>query len=160
MRTSECLSRQQLIAVVTDDAPPSLRAHVAMCGDCRRRLTVVEGDLGLIAAALRADAGVAMPAAPRRYRRWAPAIAVAAAAVLIAFGIGVRARAPVPVPSSTGDSRAFLQAISGALFAARGYDHVLDTAPPADAEEPCGWGSLAMPCGAAAWLTADAGDAR
>ena len=87
-------------------------------------------------------------------------IAVAAAAVLIALGIGVRARAPVPVPSSTGDSRAFLQAISGALFAARGYDHVLDTAPPADAEEPCGWGSLAMPCGAAAWLTADAGDAR
>ena len=60
MRTSECLSRRQLIAVATDDAPPSLRAHVATCDDCRRRLTVVEGDLGLIAAALRADDGLAI----------------------------------------------------------------------------------------------------
>jgi len=156
MRTSECLSRRQLIAVATDDAPPSLRAHVATCDDCRRRLTVVEGDLGLIAAALRADDGVATQAGRGPYRRWAPAIAVAAAAVLIALGIGVRARAPVSVPSSAGESRAFLQSISGSLFMAQSYDRLLDTAPPADAEEPCGWGSLAMPCGAAAWVTADA----
>ena len=151
MRTSECLSRRQLIAVATDDAPPSLRAHVATCDDCRRRLTVVEGDLGLIAAALRADDGLATQAGRGPYRRWAPAIAVAAAAVLIALG-QIAGFSSLP----NGESRAFLQSISGSLFMAQSYDRLLDTAPPADAEEPCGWGSLAMPCGAAAWVTADA----
>ena len=111
---SRCLTERTLILLQAGEGSAEARAHLRVCPRCAARFRALEGDLGLIADALRAGPppGTTHPAR----LRWRAVGALAATVVLAVGAVWMWRGGPVAPPTRADDVTAMIEDLAGTLF--------------------------------------------